>query len=127
MVSDAFMQAVKDDAEWPLVFPIKGSASEGEIIERQWGAALEPVLCRVYRRIKARELWEKIIRSAYDFAEPGVLFSDTINRTNNLWYRERINATNPCAEIPLPAYGACNLGSINLTQFVIAPFTQEAN
>jgi ribonucleoside-diphosphate reductase alpha chain len=126
MVSDAFMQAVKDDAKWPLIFPVTGKAREGEIIERQWGDALTPVPCRVYRYIRARALWEKIIRSAYDYAEPGVLFSDTINRTNNLWYRERINATNPCAEIPLPAYGACNLGSINLTQFVIAPFTPQA-
>jgi len=126
MVSDAFMQAVKDDAEWPLIFPIKEKISDAEIINCQWGDALEKIPCRVYKRIKARALWEKIIRSAYDYAEPGVLFSDTINRSNNLWYREHINATNPCAEIPLPAYGACNLGSLNLTQFVIAPFSSQA-
>ena len=126
MVSDAFMEAVKNNADWPLIFPDKNASPNEEIIYRQWGDALEPVPCRVYTRIKARSLWEKIIRSAYDYAEPGVIFSDTINRTNNLWYRERINATNPCAEIPLPSYGACNLGAINLTPFVVAPFTAQA-
>lgn len=127
MVSDAFMEAVKNNTDWPLVFPAKDISSQDEIILRHWGDALAPVPCRVYKRIKARELWEMIIRSAYDYAEPGVLFSDTINRTNNLWYVERINATNPCAEIPLPSYGACNLGAINLTQFVMAPFSSQAS
>ncbi|TAK79075.1 MAG: adenosylcobalamin-dependent ribonucleoside-diphosphate reductase, partial [Gammaproteobacteria bacterium] len=103
MVSDAFMHAVEKDTEWPLVF-------EG----------------RVYRQVRARELWHKIIDSAYHYAEPGVLFGDTINRMNNLWYREQISATNPCGEIPLPPYGACNLGAVNLTQFVSAPFTSQA-
>lgn len=103
MITDAFMQAVKQDAEWPLIFSN-----------------------HVYRKIRARELWNKIIRSAYDYAEPGVLFVDTINRMNNLWYCERIHATNPCGEIPLPPYGACDLGAINLTQFVSAPFTASA-
>lgn len=126
MVSDAFMAAVKADADWELIFPVEAGVNQGDIVMRQWGATLEPVACRVYARIKARELWQQIIRSAYDYAEPGVLFSDTINRTNNLWYCERINATNPCGEIPLPAYGACDLGSINLTQFVTAPFTPQA-
>lgn len=127
MVTDAFMQAVKHDQEWHLVFPCdENEVNSQEIIYRQWGQSLEPVPCRIYRTIRARELWEKIIRSAYDYAEPGVLFHDTINRMNNLWYQERINATNPCGEIPLPPYGACNLGSINLTQFVISPFTSEA-
>lgn len=125
MVSDAFMEAVNNDAEWPLVFPVLDDEA-GEIVYRFWGDTLEQVPCRVYRRVKARDLWNKIIQSAYNYAEPGVLFGDTINRTNNLWYRERINATNPCGEIPLPAYGACNLGAINLTQFVIAPFTTNA-
>lgn len=127
MVSDDFMRAVKDDAEWSLVFPVsKGNQAAGEIIYKQWGDSPAPVACRVYRKIKARDLWDQIIRAAYAYAEPGVLFGDTINRMNNLWYRERIHATNPCGEIPLPAYGACDLGAINLTQFVAAPFTSQA-
>jgi ribonucleoside-diphosphate reductase alpha chain len=125
MVSDAFMQAVKNNAEWPLVFPTD-EKSAGDVVYRQWGNSLTSVPCRVYRYINARDLWNKMIRSAYDYAEPGVLFGDTINRMNNLWYQERINATNPCGEIPLPCYGACNLGAINLTQFVLAPFSVEA-
>lgn len=127
MVSDAFMAAVKNNEEWPLVFPLEAQESTpDDIVYRHWGNSLAPVPCRVYRRIKARQLWEKIIRSAYDYAEPGVLFGDTINQMNNLWYRERINATNPCGEIPLPPYGACDLGAINLTQFVMNPFSEKA-
>jgi ribonucleoside-diphosphate reductase alpha chain len=125
MVSDAFMSAVQRNEEWSLVFPVRNGET-GEIIQRQWGDSLVPVPCRVYRRIPAREIWQAIIRSAYAYAEPGVLFADTINRRNNLWYAERINATNPCGEIPLPAYGACDLGAINLTQFVRDAFTSRA-
>lgn len=127
MVSDAFMEAIQRNVSWPLIFPIDESeASSENRVYRQWGNALQPLPCRIYREVNARELWNKIIRSAYDYAEPGVLFSDTINRMNNLWYSERIYATNPCGEIPLPAYGACNLGSVNLTQFVSSPFTSQA-
>lgn len=127
MVSDEFMAAVKNDAEWLLVFPADVEVNDkDEIVYRLWGDSQAPVPCKVYKRISARHLWNKIIRSAYDYAEPGVLFSDTINRMNTLWYNERINATNPCGEIPLPPYGACDLGSINLTQFVIAPFSSQA-
>lgn len=125
MVSDAFMQAVQNNEQWPLIFPTDDN-THSEIIYRPWGNSLVPVACRVYKRVRARKLWQDIIRSAYDYAEPGVLFADTINRLNTLWYRERLNATNPCGEIPLPVYGACNLGAINLTQYVREPFTLNA-
>ncbi|MBA3662452.1 MAG: adenosylcobalamin-dependent ribonucleoside-diphosphate reductase [Gammaproteobacteria bacterium] len=128
MVSDAFMQAVKRDDDWPLIFPLEeeGKTLPSSIVYRQWGQSLMDVPCRIYRVVKARELWKKIITSAYNYAEPGVLFADTINRLNPLYYCERINATNPCGEIPLPAYGACNLGAVNLTQFVVGAFTDQA-
>lgn len=126
MVSDAFMQAVKKNEDWALVFPAEDGVDD-EIVYRQWGHGLSEVRCRVYRRVKARQLWEKIIRSAYEYAEPGVLFGDTINRFNNLWYGEYISAVNPCGEIPLPSYGACDLGSLNLTQFVQNAFTSQAS
>ena len=85
-----------------------------------------PVPCRVLRTVKARELWQRILRAAYDTAEPGVLFADTINRDNTLGSLEHLTATNPCGEIPLPPYGACDLGSLNLTAFVAAPFSPQA-
>ncbi|MDQ7039675.1 MAG: adenosylcobalamin-dependent ribonucleoside-diphosphate reductase [Rhodothermus sp.] len=130
-VFDAFMEAVRRDADWPLVFPAVALAEEGPgdrpIVYRRWTGTDRPVPCRVLRVVKARALWEQILRATYDYAEPGVLFIDTINRMNNLAYREQITATNPCGEQPLPPYGACDLGSINLTRFVRAPFTPEAD
>lgn len=126
MISDEFMHAVKNDLDWALVFPVSDPQSKDEIIYRNFGNSLTPVPCVIYKRIKARFLWDKIIHSAYEYAEPGVLFGDAINRQNTLWYRERINATNPCGEIPLPSYGACDLGSINLTQFILNPFSPQA-
>ena len=103
LVTDDFMRAVEQDAGWPLTF-------EGT----------------VYKSVSARTLWDRIMRSTYDYAEPGVIFIDRINRRNNLYYCEDIRATNPCGEQPLPPYGACDLGSINLTRLVRDPFTDAA-
>ena len=103
LVTDAFMRAVADDAPWQLSFA--GT---------------------VAKVIPARELWDKIMRATYAYAEPGVIFIDRINRRNNLWYCEQIRATNPCGEEPLPPYGACLLGSLNLARFVVEPFTPRA-
>ena len=124
-VSDSFMQAVEKDEVWPLLFPAEENET-GPILLRQWPGYDDEVPCRVYREVSARELWERIMRATYDYAEPGVFFVDRANRMNNLWYNERITATNPCGEIPLPPYGACDLGSLNLTRFVQAPFRPEA-
>jgi len=131
LVSDKFMQAVKDDADWPLIFPIdpddlSASTSDTDIVT-SWPGHAEPVPCRIVRQVRAQELWHKIMRGSYEYAEPGVLFIDRINHENNLYYRETISATNPCGEIPLPPYGACNLGSLNLSRYVIAPFTDQAH
>ncbi|MEJ2479348.1 MAG: adenosylcobalamin-dependent ribonucleoside-diphosphate reductase [Acidihalobacter sp.] len=127
LVSDAFMQAVEQDEDWPLVFPAAGLPDlQGERVMRIWSAARGEEACVVLRRLPARELWERIMRGAYEHAEPGVLFVDRINRDNNLGWRERISATNPCGEIPLPAYGACDLGSLNLVRYVRRPYTPEA-
>ena len=126
-VTDAFITAVRNDADWPLSFPAAAFEGEGETIARQWPGSAGPVPCRVVRHVRARALWDMILRGTYDYAEPGVLFIDRINRLNNLWYREHISATNPCGEIPLPPYGACDLGSLNLTRFIGAPFTPQAH
>jgi ribonucleoside-diphosphate reductase alpha chain len=125
-VTDAFMAAVRSDADWPLVFPSAAFGGDGEMVAREWPGSDGPVPCRVVRHVRARQLWDLILRGTYEYAEPGVLFIDRINQLNNLYYRERITATNPCGEIPLPPYGACDLGSLNLTRFVQAPFTPQA-
>jgi ribonucleoside-diphosphate reductase alpha chain len=128
LVSDAFMQAVRADRAWQLVFPLGAhdAAESVEAVERVWSGSAVPVRCRVLRTVRARQLWEQIMQATYDCAEPGVIFVDRVNALNNLWYAEQVSATNPCGEIPLPPYGACDLGSINLTQFVRAPFTDRA-
>jgi len=131
LVGDAFMQALDRDESWPLLFPLDALPADeaeaaGEILERELPGHDRPVRCRVWRRVRARELWQRMMRAAYDCAEPGVLFIDRINAENNLHWCERISATNPCGEIPLPPYGACNLGSLNLTRFVDRPFTAAA-
>lgn len=127
-VSDAFMAAVAADATWPLVFPDASlaDAAGAPAVTRDWPGHDGAVRCRILRELPARALWDRIMRSAWEAAEPGVLFVDRINEYNNLYYRERITTTNPCGEVPLPAYGACNLGSLNLTRFVREPFTGAA-
>lgn len=124
LVSDEFIDAVKRDDNWPLVFPClyENELTENTIM-RHWSGTKEKQICKIHRIVKARELWNKLMRATYDYAEPGVLFIDRINQTNNLNYCEQISATNPCGEVPLPPYGACDLGSINLTNFVSEPFT----
>ncbi|HEB97958.1 MAG TPA: adenosylcobalamin-dependent ribonucleoside-diphosphate reductase [Thiotrichales bacterium] len=131
LVTDDFMEAVRQDEDWPLVFPLSRmeEAPPGtgtEMVEREWPGQEGRVPCRVIRVVRARELWDHLMRASYDYAEPGVLFIDRINHWNNLGYAERISATNPCGEIPLPPYGACDLGSLNLVRFVLEPFTPQA-
>ena len=126
LVTDAFMAAARDDEEWPLLFPAAAIDGDGPTVLHEWSGVTMEVPCCIVRRVRARELWQGILAAAYDSAEPGVLFIDRINKLNNLWYCERISSTNPCSEIPLPPYGACDLGSINLTRFVVHPFTPEA-
>lgn len=126
LVSDAFMDAVARDEPWALVHPQPAPGMRGDVVLRTSPGGAAPVRWHVHRRLPARALWERIARAAYDCAEPGVLFIDRIRRTNPLAYAETIAATNPCGEVPLPPYGACDLGSINLTRFVRAPFTAKA-
>jgi len=121
-ITDAFMAAVRADADWPLAFPIDTEDPDATTCHEHAG----PAPSSVARRVRARQLWDEILCSAYETAEPGVLFVDRINRMNNLWYREKITTTNPCGEVPLPPYGACDLGSINLTRFIEQPFTERA-
>ena len=93
---------------------------------RDWPGEASAVPCRIVRRVPARSLWDSLLRASYDTGEPGVLFIDRINQRNNLWYCERITATNPCGEVPLPPYGACDLGAINLTRLIRDPFSPQA-
>ena len=127
LITDEFMQAVNDDAEWKLSFPATRREFESgadEIVWRNWSHNdnyvtndLGQVACRVYNSIPASRLWNQIMNSTYDYAEPGFILIDRINEMNNNWFCENIRATNPCGEQPLPPYGACLLGSVNLTRF----------
>ncbi|MCA3158020.1 MAG: adenosylcobalamin-dependent ribonucleoside-diphosphate reductase [Burkholderiales bacterium] len=118
-ISDAFMQAVQTDADWALVHGAQPGANWNNAVLRADGRWL-------YTTVRARELWQLLMQSTYDFAEPGVLFLDRINADNNLHYCETLQATNPCGEQPLPDYGCCCLGSINLCALVQQPFTERA-
>ncbi len=144
LITAEFMEAVKADAEWKLAFPVTAKeadadnlnlADNNQVVWREWpvkGKYLTresdgKTACRVYKIIKARRLWDVIMSSTYDFAEPGFILIDKVNEMNNNWFCENIRATNPCGEQPLPPYGACLLGSVNLTRFVRQPFTDEAH
>ncbi|RRN79288.1 adenosylcobalamin-dependent ribonucleoside-diphosphate reductase [Pseudoxanthomonas sp. SGD-10] len=142
LVTDGFMQAVETDADWPLVFPVNRKeeadldlSNPEQVVWRDWPAHDDAyivrddgmVACRVYGHIKARHLWDMIMVSTYDYAEPGFILIDRVNEMNNNWWCENIRATNPCGEQPLPPYGACLLGSVNLTKFVRDPFTDKAS
>ncbi len=136
LITDEFMQAVHNDTQWKLYFPATRQeieSEEFEIIWRPWSHTtdyttndLDQVACRVYNTLPAKRLWNLIMNSTYDYAEPGFILVDRINEMNNNWFCENIRATNPCGEQPLPPYGACLLGSVNLTKFVIDPFTPQA-
>lgn len=140
LITDGFMEAVDQDADWPLVFPINikeqaelDPASGEEVVWREWPTHENYIVrddglvaCKVYGHIRARHLWDMIMVSTYDYAEPGFILIDRVNEMNNNWWCENIRATNPCGEQPLPPYGACLLGSVNLTKFVRDPFTDKA-
>jgi ribonucleoside-diphosphate reductase alpha chain len=140
LITDGFMDAVNGDGDWPLVFPVSAKeqgdvdlADVSQVVWRDWPVSNGYVTredglvaCKIYGHIRARQLWNRIMASTYDFAEPGFILIDRVNEMNNNWWCENIRATNPCGEQPLPPYGACLLGSINLTLFVRHPFTERA-
>ncbi len=136
LITDEFMQAVRNNGPWDLVFPANRTEYEDpdtKIVWRYWPIQtnyitnnLGQVACKVYRTIPARRLWDLIMASTYDYAEPGFILIDKINEMNNNWWCENIRATNPCGEQPLPPYGSCLLGSVNLTKFVEEPFGANA-
>ena len=142
LITREFMEAVQQDADWLLAFPLLAKEAEqdrvdlndaGQIVWREWpttnGLIVNDngqVACKIYRSIRARRLWDVIMSSTYDYAEPGFILIDRVNEMNNNWFCENIRATNPCGEQALPPYGSCLLGSINLTQFVQNPCTPKA-
>jgi len=142
LVTDEFMQAVINKEDWQVAFPItQKELDEDELdvsdsslfIWREWPEAADYVsngdglvACKIYKTMPAHRVWDLIMTSTYDFAEPGFVLIDRVNEMNNNWFCENIRATNPCGEQPLPPYGSCLLGSVNLTRFVIDPFSEKA-
>ena len=141
LITTGFMDAVRNKEDWSLAFPINRKELDEfvdlhdpkEVVWRDWphkgdyvanSAGL--VACKIYKTIPAQRLWDLIMSSTYDFAEPGFILIDKVNEMNNNWFCENIRATNPCGEQPLPPYGSCLLGSVNLTKFVRNPFTEQA-
>jgi ribonucleoside-diphosphate reductase alpha chain len=142
LITQEFIEAVKADGDWKLAFPVSEKevkidnidlTDAEQVVWREWPSENGYVTndegltaCKVYRTIKAQRLWDSIMTSTYDFAEPGFILIDKVNEMNNNWFCENIRATNPCGEQPLPPYGSCLLGSVNLTKFVIDPFKESA-
>jgi ribonucleoside-diphosphate reductase alpha chain len=143
LITQDFMEAVKNDGNWRLAFPLTPKEAEADqldlhnpeqVVWREWPAqeayltnAAGLVACKVYKNMRARRLWDMIMSSTYDFAEPGFILIDKVNEMNNNWFCENVRATNPCGEQPLPPYGSCLLGSVNLTKFVRDPFTDRTH
>jgi len=142
LVTDEFMQAVINEEDWQLAFPITRKeldqdeldiADSSQFVWREWpevGSYVSNsdglVACKIYKTMPALRVWDLIMASTYDFAEPGFVLIDKVNEMNNNWFCENVRATNPCGEQPLPPYGSCLLGSVNLTRFVVDPFTDKA-
>jgi ribonucleoside-diphosphate reductase alpha chain len=143
LITEDFIEAVKHDEDWLLSFPVTAEEVEEENLDlddtEQYVFRNFPVkngyitneqgrvACRIYERVKAKFIWDSIMTSTYDFAEPGFILIDKVNEMNNNWFCENIRATNPCGEQPLPPYGSCLLGSVNLTKFVNKPFSDKAS
>ncbi|WP_031431691.1 adenosylcobalamin-dependent ribonucleoside-diphosphate reductase [Methylomicrobium agile] len=143
LITREFVEAVKNDRGWPLSFPLTEKEVKADRLDLSdskqiiWrdlpgkdGYIVNNdglVACRITKTLPARRLWDIIMSSTYDYAEPGFILIDKVNEMNNNWFCENIRATNPCGEQPLPPYGSCLLGSINLTRFVVKPFTGEAH
>ncbi|MFL1485094.1 adenosylcobalamin-dependent ribonucleoside-diphosphate reductase [Marinobacter sp. LN3S78] len=143
LITEDFIEAVRNGDDWHLSFPVTQKEAEDEGLDLndtsqfvyrdfpvQEGYVVNDegkVACRIYRTLKAQLIWDTIMTSTYDYAEPGFILIDKVNQMNNNWFCEEIRATNPCGEQPLPPYGSCLLGSVNLTKFVENPFTDKAS